>query len=297
MRFDLVDLRLALNVAEAASITHGATKSGLSLAAASERLRDMELVLGTPLFERHRRGVRPTPAGLALLRHARLIVHQLEAMRGDLGAFAKGLRGRVRVLSNSAAMLEFLPPLLGPFLASHTEIDVALEERASPAIVRGIAGGDAEIGIVADAVDSAAELETFPFAEDRLVLVTPARHALAARRRIAFADALAFDFVGLPQGSALQEHLDGHAARAGRPLRLRVQLPGFEAICRTVETGIGIAVVSRTAALRCRQSMAIRIVPLADAWALRYLRLCVKEQANLPLHARALLDHLRRSSA
>ena len=297
MRFDLVDLRLALNVAEAASITHGAARSNLSLAAASERLRDMERALGAPLFERHRRGVRPTPAGLALLHHARQIAHQLEAMRGDLGAFAKGLRGRVRVLSNSAAMLEYLPPLLGPFLAGHPEIDVALEERASPPIVRGIARGDAEIGIVADAVDSAAELETFPFAEDRLVLVTPARHALAAKRGVAFADVLGFDFVGLPEGSALQEHLGGHAARAGRTLRLRVQLPGFEAICRTVETGIGVAVVSRTAALRCRESMAIRLVPLSDPWALRHLRLCVKERGALPVHARALLDHLRRSSA
>ncbi len=297
MRFDLVDLRLALNVAEAASITHGAARSSLSLAAASERLRDMELALGTPLFERHRRGVRPTPAGLALLHHARQIGQQLEALRGELGAFAKGLRGRVRVLSNTAAMLEFLPPLLGPFLANHPRTDVALEERPSPAIVRGIARGDAEIGIVADAVDSAAELETFPFAEDRLVLVTPARHALAGKRRIAYSDALAFDLVGLPEGSALQEHLDGHAARAGRTPKLRVQLAGFEAICRTVEAGIGVAVVSRSAALRCRRSMAIRIVPLADPWALRHLRLCVKASAGLPVHAAALLDHLRRSFA
>src|SRR5262249_42368523 len=119
MRFDLVDLRLALNVAEAASITHGAARSSLSLAAASERLRDMERALGAPLFERHRRGVRPTPAGLALLHHAREITHQLEAMRGDLGAFAKGLRGRGRGLSHSAAMLDYLPPLLRPFLDAH----------------------------------------------------------------------------------------------------------------------------------------------------------------------------------
>lgn len=297
MRLDLVDLRLALNVAEAASITHGAARSRLSLAAASERLRDMELALGTPLFERHRRGVRPTPAGLALLQHARQITHQLEAMRGELTAFAKGLRGRVRVLSNTAAMLEFLPRLLGPFLTTHPKIDVALEQRASPAIVRGIARGDAEIGIVADAVDSAAGLELFPFAEDRLVLVVPARHALSGKRSIVFADALGFDFVGLPEGSALQEHLDGHAARAGHTIKVRVQLTGFEAICRMVEAGIGIAVVSRTAALRCRKSMAIRVLPLADPWALRHLRLCVKKQSALPVHARALLDHLRRSSA
>ena len=128
--------------------------------------------------------------------------------------------------------------------------------------MRGVARGRAEIGIVADAVDAAAELETFPFAEDRLVLVTPLKHPLAGKRQIAFKDALAHDFVGLSAGSALQEHLDGHAARAGTALRLRVRLPGFDALCRVVESGIGVAVVSHTAAQRCRKSMAIRVVPL-----------------------------------
>jgi len=297
MRFDLVDLRLVLNVADAGNITQGAARSGLALASASERIRDMERELRAPLFERQRRGVIPTAAGLALVHHARLVTRQLEAMRGELSDFAKGLRGRVRVLSNTAATLEFLPQLLGPFLATHPRLDIEVEERPSPEIVRGVARGRAEIGIVADAVDAAAELETFPFAEDRLVLVTPARHALANKRRLAFRETLAHDFVGLPVGSALQEHLDGHAARAGGALRLRVRLPGFDAICRVVESGIGVAVVSKVAADRCRKSRKIKVVPLSDPWALRHLRLCVKAERSLPAHARTLLDFLRRSSA
>jgi DNA-binding transcriptional LysR family regulator len=293
MRFDLVDLRLILNVAEAASLTHGAARSGMALASASERVRAMEQALGTPLFERKRRGVSPTPAGIALIHHARVVTHQLELMRGELGQFAKGLRGRVRVFSNTAATQEFLPPLLGPFLAAHPEVDVALEERPSGEIVRAVASGAADIGVVADAVDAAAELETFPFAEDRLVLIAPARHAVAKRRRVAFRDSLPFDFVGLPAGSALQEHLEGHAARAGRQMRLRVRLPGFDAVCRVVASGIGVAVVSRTAALRCRRAMPIRIVPLTDVWAVRHLRICVKSLRTLPVHAQSLVEHLR----
>lgn len=292
MRFDLTDLRLVLNVAEAASITHGAARSGLALASASERIRDMELALGAALFERKRRGVSPTPAGAALIHHARIVTRQMELMRGELDVFAKGLRGSVRVLSNTAALQAFLPPLLGTFLAAHPNVDLALEERPSPEIVRAIARGAADIGIVADAVDPAVELETFPFAEDRLVLITPAKHPLAHRRRIAFADTLPYDFVGLPAGAALQDHIDGHAARAGRQLRLRVRLPGFDAICRLVEGGIGLAIVPKAAADRCRRTMPIRIIPLTDAWAMRRLRLCVKEARALPAHAQWLLTHL-----
>ena len=297
MRFDLTDLRLVLNVADAQSITHGAARSGLALASASERLRDLERSLGTALFERKRRGVSPTPAGTALVHHARLVTQQMELMHGELGAFAKGLRGRVRLLSNTSATLEFLPQRLGPFLAAHPQVDIEIEERPSPEIARGVARGRADIGIVAHAADPAAELETFPFAEDRLVLVTPQHHPLAARRRVSFREVLGLDFIGTTAGSALQVHLDDHAARAGVPLKVRVRLPDFDAICRVVAGGIGVAVVSRSAALRCRKTMAIRMVPLTDAWAVRHLRLCVKDARALPVHARALLDALRRSSA
>lgn len=91
MRFDLIDLRLFLAVADAGSITHGAAEIGLSLPSASERLREMEVTGGVRLFERKRRGVVPTEAGSALLHHARLILHQMAQMRGEIGQYAKGV--------------------------------------------------------------------------------------------------------------------------------------------------------------------------------------------------------------
>lgn len=84
MRFDLIDLRLFLFVVEAENITHGAARAGMALASASERIRLMEESLGAPLLERHRRGVRATPVGVALVRHAQLVGRQLERMRGEL---------------------------------------------------------------------------------------------------------------------------------------------------------------------------------------------------------------------
>src|ERR1700758_1060468 len=168
MRFDLVDLRLFLFVAEAANITQGAARAGMALAAASERLRLMEQSLGALLLERHRRGVRATPAGAALVHHAQLISHQLERMRGELSEYADGFRGRVRLLANTTATAEFLPAALAAFLLTHPQIDIDLEERSSRDIVRAVAGNLAEIGIVGDEVNPAKELQTFPFAEDRL---------------------------------------------------------------------------------------------------------------------------------
>ncbi len=291
MRFDLTDLRLFLNVAEAASITHGAERSHLALASASARIRGMEETLGIALLERTRRGVRLTPAGRALVHHARVVLQQLERMRGELGAYGRGIKAHLRLLANTAALSEFLPEALAAYLAAHPHVDIELEERLSYEIVQAVTEGAADIGVVADTVDLG-ELETFPFRTDRLVLVAARRDPLAGRS-VAFREVLDRDFVGLSRTSALQEYLGRHAARVGRPLKLRVRVNSFDAICRMVEQGVGLGIVPATAAARCRGTMAIRTLRLTDAWALRHLKLCVRRFDELPPHARAMVEQFR----
>lgn len=291
MRFDLTDFRLFVHVAECGSITQGAERSHLALASASARIRSMEETLGLPLLQRGRRGVTPTPAGTALLHHARLMLQQLERMRGELGDYARGLKGHIRLHCNTAAISEFLPSAIAGFLARNANVDIDLEEQPSYEVVRAVAAGIADLGIVADAVDLTG-LETRPFRTDRLVLVTPRKHRLARRRKVSFRDCLSEDHVGLSTGSALQEHLGQHALRAGKPLRLRVRLRSFDAICRMIEQDVGVGIMPEAAAQRCRRSMAIAIVPLTDSWALRQLVICTRRFDALPLHAQRLAERL-----
>jgi DNA-binding transcriptional LysR family regulator len=110
MRFDLVDLQLFLHVAEAASITRGAELSNMALASASERIRKMEELAGVELLERRRRGVNLTAAGRSFVHHARLVLQQIDHMKGELSEFAGGTKGRVRLQANASALSEFLAP-------------------------------------------------------------------------------------------------------------------------------------------------------------------------------------------
>ncbi len=291
MRFDLVDLRLFLHVVEAGSITHGAERMHLAIAAASTRIRNMEASLGVALLERERQGVRPTEAGRTLVQHARLLLQQAERMRDDLNEYAEGVRGQVRLLSNTNALTEFLPELLSAFLAAHPQINIDLEERLSNEIVRAVADGTADLGIVAATVEMAG-LETIPFRTDRFVLVVPPDHPLASLNETAFAAALDCDFVGLDRASALQRFLAAKADRVGRRLKLRVQLRSFDAVCRLVECNVGIGVVPATTAERHAETMAIRRIELTDDWAVRNLTICVRKLADLPVYARQLVQHL-----
>ena len=292
MRFDLADLSLFRDVVEAGSITRGAERAHLALAAASTRIRHMEEALGAALLVRGRQGVTLTHAGRTLLQHARTILRQAERLREDLGAYAGGVGSQIRLLSNTNAITEFLPEALSSFLAAYPNVSIELEERLSDEIVGLIAEGVADVGIVAGTVDAGA-LETYPYRRDRFVLVVANENPLAKRVRASFAQVLDRDFVGLDRASALQRFLADKAGRIGRPLRLRIQLRSFDAVCRLVEKNVGIGIVPETTAKRAMKSMAITVVTLTDTWAVRDLTICVRSFAELPSYARELVTHLR----
>jgi len=295
VRFDLADLSLFRHVVEAGSITGGAERAHLALAAASTRIRNMEQAIGAALLVRSRQGVVPTQAGRTLLQHARAILREAELLREDLSAYAGGRAGQIRVLSNTNALTEFLPEALSSFLAAHPNVSIDIEERLSDEIVGLIAEGVADLGIVAGTVDASA-LKTFPFRKDRFVLVVARNHPLAKRSKISFAQVLEHDFVGLDRASALQRFLADKAARIGQPLRLRVQLRSFDAVCRLVECNVGIGIVPQTTARRGARTMATVLVTLTDAWAVRELTICIRSGQELPPYARQLVEHLSKAA-
>jgi DNA-binding transcriptional LysR family regulator len=201
----------------------------------------------------------------------------------------------VRVLSNTNALTEFLPETLSSFLTAYPDISVDLEERLSDEIVGLIADGTGDVGIVAGTVDYGG-LHTFPFRSDRFVLVVARDHPLAGRDSIGFAEVLDYDMVGLDRASAIQRFLADKAARIGRPLRLRVQLRSFDAICRMAECKVGVGIVPETTVERTARNMAIAAVRLTDVWALRELTICVRDETTLPPYAQQLVEHLRASA-
>ena len=220
------------------------------------------------------------------------MLDQSARLREDLSAYAGGLTGEVRLLANTNALTEFLPEALSSFLADHPHVSVDLEERLSDEIVGLVAEGAADIGIVAGTVD-VGSLDTFPFRSDRFVVVSAVDHPLAGKDRVSFAQVLDYDIVGLDRASSLQRFLGAKAAREGKPLRLRVQLRSFDAVCRLVECGVGVGVVPATTAARAAKTMALAVVDLADDWAIRELTIVARPGEALRPYARALVETLR----
>lgn len=284
MRFDLTDIRLFLTVVECGSLTQGARAMHLALASASERISGMEAVFGAPLLERHRRGVRVTAAGEALVRHGRAILDQVEQMRGELRGYASGLKGRIRLLSNTAAMATILPPRLCRFLATHRDLSIDLEERPSVEIVQALVSRRTDLGVLSDVTDLGT-LQAQLIATDQLVVVASRAHRVAGRSRVSFAELLDEAIVGMAD-TALASHLAERAARLGRQLDYRIQLRSTEQVAMYVDAGIGISILSDATARTLPRDLAI--VPLSEAWATRRLYLCARDFAALTPHAQLL---------
>jgi DNA-binding transcriptional LysR family regulator len=295
MRFDLVDLQLFVAVADTGSITHGAARASLALASASARIKGLEADLGVALVRRRRRGVELTAAGEGLRDHARTIMHQVTMMQGDIAAFSSGVRASVHLLANTSGLSEHLPKALGVFLREYPDISLDVEERESADIVGAIAGGAADLGFAAEHAVPA-HFERFSFSEDRLMLVVPKRSDLSNRRQIDFIEVGNRDFVGLTNATALAVHIGRHAARLGVRLQVRARLRDFDAICRMVAAGVGVAVVPEAAAKRCAQSMPITPVAIRDDWANRRLVICARSFKSLPKPAKLLVEHLRKAA-
>lgn len=293
-RIDLTSLQLFVAASECGSIGRAAEHEYLAASAASKRIADLEQALGTPLFYRRARGVELTPAGQTMLHHARAVRFNLERMQAELSEFAEGVRGHVRVHANISAIVQFLPEDLAGFARRHPEVKIDLNESLSADVLAAVREGDCDLGVchLASGPADVQDLAARTYRQDRLVLVVPAGHPLAGLPSVAFVDTLDFDHVGLHSNSSIYLAMSRAAHQAGRAVRLRMQVTGLDAMCRMIDSGLGIGLVPDRAFALLHPVGALAAVPLADPWAVRELQLVARDFATLPATARLLADHL-----
>ena len=291
MRFDLTTLNLVLAIADTRSITRGAAREHLALAAASKRLSDLESRFGVPLFDRRARGVEPTEAGRALVRHIRGLHASLHALESEVVEFSRGIKGHLRIAANAGAISECLPPDLAAFCQAHPQIRISLEDLTSAEIQAAVAEGRADVGIcVPPMLDN--RLTTWRYRHGALAAIVPARHALARRKQVRFEALLAHDIVGLHQGAAVHELMRTEAEGQGKTLKARLQVRGFDAIAQLVEAGLGVAVMPAATAERFAQVFRIKVLRLDEPWAQRDYLLAVRTQDVLPTVVQRFVDAL-----
>jgi DNA-binding transcriptional LysR family regulator len=277
--FDLQSLRVFALVADCGSLTKAAERGQLTLSAISKRIAELESVTDCTLLIRRPRGVELTAAGRGLLEHATHVLDQVNRMANEMSDYAIGVRGHVTLWANTSSIVQFLPQDLARFLDENRVIKISLEERLSSDIVDALQSGKTDLGVFADNVP-AQGVEKRLYRQDELVLLVPCNHAFAREERIAFAQTLDEDYVGLNSGASLLARMTDAAFAAGRPLKLRIQVSSFDGICRMIEAGLGIGILPRAAVRPELVVDRLRVITLADGWATRTLWIGIHERAR-----------------
>ncbi|MEZ2892803.1 LysR substrate-binding domain-containing protein [Providencia rettgeri] len=290
MYFDITDLKLCVNVANAGSITHGAKLTYLTLQSASERIHGLENELNVDIFVRSVKGVSLSNAGHVFIEHAKTILQQIEVMQDELQQYSRHLRGHINILCNTSAQMEFLPARVSAYLRQHPAMSVSVKEMPSTNIVTAIRNKIADIGVIADSTDLTG-LGIRPFSSDELVVFVHKDSLWANRENVPFSDIIDAEFIGLMEDNPLQKHIDNNAKQQGRRLNYRVRMPTLDSVMQGVNDGIGIAIIPKQAAQRSQFS-ASKIVQLAEIWACRKLVICARDFNQLPDYTNEFVNFL-----
>lgn len=290
-RFDLVSLRLFVAVVEAGSLTAGADRFGISLAAASRRIAELEHHCAKALLQRSQRGVIATLEGQAVHRHAIELVANLERLAlaiDDMNAVAGGL---LRLCANPSALGGFLPAVLAAYALQHPNVRIDLEDTLSEDAVRLVAAGTAELAVIGDNTPREG-LECFVCDVDEVVLITPPGHPLAGIAPVSFERALDYDFVSLSRTASLTRKISAAAEANGRNLRIRVQARSFDTMCRMVSAGLGLTMLPRAGASLYADALGLKVMALEGLDVKRRLMLAMRSRAALSPAALALVESI-----
>ena len=295
-RFDLVSLRLYVAVVDAGSLTAGAGRFGISLAATSKRIAELEQHCGFTLLQRGQRGVSATANGQVLHRLAIEVVARLEQMVLEIDDLRTGASGHLRLWANPSAFGGFLPRLLSAYAEQHPDVRIDLEDALSEDAVRAVQKGVAELAVIGDNVPCE-DLETFACNVDRLVLLVPAEHAMAEATSVRLERVLDHDLITLARTASLTRKVMAAAEGLGCTVRIRVQVRSFDSMCRMVACGLGLAILPRAAAVLYAEALALRIVALEGLDVQRRLLVAMRSRSLLSPAAAALVDMIERELA
>ena len=282
-------------VAAQRSFRRAAEQLYLTQPAVTQQIKALEEVVGQPLFDRSGREVALTAAGTLLLSYAEESGALLEAAATALAALKGRLSGTLRMAASTTIAQYILPPLLGAFLRLHPEVHVELESTNTESVADAVAAGRASLGLV-EGPPHAGQLRAEVWRPDELVLLVPPSHEWAAEGAITLEEFAAAPLLMRERGSGTREVIETTLEAAGLPardLRIVMELNSTEAILGSIESGVGVGFVSRSAIHRQLALGTLGVVAVSGVTIPRDLLLLTPPGPEPAGPAAAMLELLR----
>jgi DNA-binding transcriptional LysR family regulator len=294
----LPHLQTFAEAAERGSFTAAARHLGITQAAVSQRIHQLETSLRTSLFRREGGRATLTDAGRRLHGYARRILDLVAEARAEVTGTPGGLTGELRLAASSVPGQHVLPPTLAAFRTRHPGVQVKVSVSDTDAVLQEVGQGSAHLGLVGG-TGGGRHLEFRRFDSDELVLIVPKGHAWGRRKQVSPADLFAQPLIQRERGSGSRRCLERSLERVGMsPTALNVvlELGSSEAITEAVVAGMGVAVLSRRAVQKEVRAGRLRALRVEGLTLSRDLYVVRDRRRALPAPAQAFLTLLRPES-
>jgi DNA-binding transcriptional LysR family regulator len=288
----LRQLRTFKTVADLKSFSLAAQQLRLSQPSVSYQVKELEEALGLPLLDRMGKSVHLTEAGSILYSYSRRTLDVLDEAAVAFEEMRGIKRGNLRVGASTTVGIYLLPAALGAFKKLHPGIVISLEIGTRVRVQEQVLSNELDLAVVGPALKDP-DLAILPFVSDELVVVAPAGHALARRRGLALKDLVSQPFVMREPASGSRWSLEKAARKAGAKLNVAMELGSNGAIKHAVESGLGLAVISRYACaleLSSRRLVELDVkgFPIRRDWHIVHLR-----RRRLPASVLAFIAFLK----
>ena len=291
----LRQLRTFKTVADLSSFSLAAQRLRLSQPSVSYQVKELEEALGVPLLDRLNKRVQLTEAGTLVYDYARRMLDVLDEASVAIEEMRGIQRGTLRVGASTTVGIYLLPAALGAFKKLHPGLVISLEIGTRARVQEQVLRNELDLAVVGPALKDA-ELAIIPFLSDELIVVAPAGHTLAGKRGLSLRDLAGQPFIMREAGSGSRWSLEKAARKAGAKLIVAMELGSNGAIKHAVESGLGLAVLSRYAcALELASGRLVELdargFPIRRDWNIVHLR-----KRKLPGSVRAFIDFLKNTS-
>ena len=288
----LRQLRTFVTVADLTSFSLAAQQLRLSQPSVSYQVKELEEALGLPLLDRLGKRVSLTEAGSVLYSYARRTLNILDEASLALEEMRGIKRGNLRVGASTTVGIYLLPAALGAFKKLHPGLVISLEIGSRVRVQEQVLRNELDLAVVGPALKDP-ELTIIPFVSDELVVIAPANHSLAGRRALTLKDLEGQSFIMREPASGSRASFEKAARKAGVKLDVAMELGSNGAIKHAVESGLGLAVISRYA---CALEVAgkrlvelhVRGFPIRRDWHIVHLR-----RRRLPATVLAFMEFLQ----
>ena len=288
-------LRYIMAVAQSGSIRGAATMLNVAQSAISRQILNVEGSLGVALFERHARGVSPTPAGEVFLRFARDTRRLEERVRSEIDALSGLHRGMVRVWAIDSVSQDVLPKAIMSFTENNPGIRFEVTVASTEEIVSAIQDARADIGIAFQprlpaGVRTSLRLR-FP-----VHALMSAKHPLARVKELSLVETLNYPIALTMPGAGSRILIDATALAGGAVLLPRFESNSIRLLAQFASKSPGITFLSRLCAFSGLKSGELAAIRLRDRlMSIARIEVLTLAERTLPLAAQQFQDHLHRA--